>query len=175
MIVGAVVVAIVAIVVVVKVLGGSSSSGTATTPALVSSAKSAITHSASTHTASESSTQAVSPAETSVTVLNGTETTDLAHRFAANLQQAGYAKATPLGGSPPGTHQTSVVEYSSGHRAEAASVAKAISVSEVRAIESGVAALSNGASVVVVLGADKASSATTGAGEESAAGAAASG
>lgn len=175
MILGAVVVAIVAIVVVIKVLGGSSTSGTATTPALVSSAKSAITHSSSTHTASESSSSAASPAETSVTVLNGTETTGLAHRFSANLQQAGYSKATPLGGSPPGTHQTSVVEYSNGHRAEAASVAKAISVSEVRAIESGVAALSNGASVVVVVGADKASSSTSGSGEESSAGTPASG
>ena len=110
-----------------------------------------------------------------MTVLNGTETSGLAHHFAASLQQSGYTKARALSGSPPGTHQTSLVEYSSGHRAEAESVAKAISVSETRSMESGVSALSNGATVVVVVGADKASSATSGAGEESAAGASASG
>jgi hypothetical protein len=175
MIVGAVLVAIVAIVVVVKVLGGSSSSGTATTPALITSAKNAITHTSATHSSSEASTPAVSPAETSVTVLNGTETSELAHRFATNLQQDGYTKASALRGSPPGSHQTSVVEYSNGHRAEAEAVAKSISVSNVRSLESGVAALSNGATVVVLLGADKASSATSGGGEESAAGTSASG
>ena len=119
MIVGAVMVAVVAIVVVVKVLGGSSTSGSATTPSLVTSAENAITQTPATHSSSEASTPAVSPAETSVTVLNGTETSELAHHFATNLQHAGYTKANALGGSPPGSHQTSVVEYSSGHRAEA--------------------------------------------------------
>ena len=175
MIIGAVLVAVVAIVVVVKVLGGSSSSGTATTPALISSAKNAITQTSATHGSSEASTPAVSPAETTVTVLNGTETSGLAHRFAENLQQGGYTKANALRGSPPGSHQTSVVEYSSGHRAEAKAVAKSISVSDVRSLESGVAGLSSGANVVVIVGADKASSATSGAGEESSAGTAASG
>jgi hypothetical protein len=171
MIVGGVVVAIIVIVVAISRLGGSSTSGSATTPAPSASThaskKASQTH--ATHTASEPATPAVGPAETPVTVLNGTETNGLAHDVAAGLQQDGYARAVALGGTPPGSHAVTVVEYATGHRAEAKAVAKAASVNDVLPMENAVAALSNSATVVVVVGADKATSATTAAGEESAA------
>ncbi len=99
---------------------------------------------------------ALNPAETTVTVLNGTETTGLAHRISSQLQQTGYSQAAALDGRPPGTNDSTVVQYASGHQAEAEGVARSLSVSEVKLIESSVAALGGSANVVVVVGADKA-------------------
>ncbi len=89
-------------------------------------------------------------------MLNGTATAGLAHRISASLQQSGYSQATPLDGVPPGTRQTTVVEYSSGHRSEASGVAHALGVSQVEPMEASVSALVNGSTVVVVAGLDKA-------------------
>jgi hypothetical protein len=100
-------------------------------------------------------TPALSPAETTVTVLNATEAEGLAHRTAIQLQQNGYSQATALSGRPPGPGQVSVVEYASGHQAEAEGVARSAAVSQVQPMESGVAALANAASVVLIVGADK--------------------
>jgi hypothetical protein len=91
-------------------------------------------------------------------VLNGTETTGLAHRVSSELQQGGYSQATALNGRPPGTNQHSVVQYTSGHRGEAEAVAHSLGVSQVQPIESAVTALAGSANVVVIVGADKASS-----------------
>jgi hypothetical protein len=107
--------------------------------------------------ASEPQTPSVSPAETQVAVLNGTNTTGLAHRLSANLQQSGYSQATPLDGTPPGTRQTTVVQYASGHRAEAEQVAQALDVSTVQPMESAVTPLVGSSTVVVIAGMDKAS------------------
>ena len=68
----------------------------------------------------------VPPAETSVAVLNATEAEGLAHRTASALQQNGYSQATALQGKPPGSGQVSVVEYASGHEAEAEGVAQSL-------------------------------------------------
>jgi hypothetical protein len=97
-----------------------------------------------------------------VAVLNGTNTTGLAHRLSASLQQSGYSQATALGGTPPGSHQATVVEYAAGDRAEAKQVARALSVSEVQPLESSVATLAGGATVVVIAGLDKAGGAGEG-------------
>jgi hypothetical protein len=157
--VGAVIVGVAAVVVVVTSLGGSSSSkgqpSSSTTTAARSHHHSYPNASASTHSG-ESSTPAVSPAETQVAVLNGTNTTGLAHRLSASLQQSGYSQATPLDGTPPGTHQTTVVQYSSGHRAEAELVAQALGVSEVQPVEASVSPLVGSSTVVVIAGMDKA-------------------
>jgi hypothetical protein len=107
---------------------------------------------------SESAAAAVSPAETSVAVLNGTNTTGLAHSLSNDLQQGGYSQATALDGSPPGSHATTVVEYTSGHRAEAQGVASALSVTQVQPMEPTVAALVGASTVVVIAGEDKATS-----------------
>ncbi len=91
-------------------------------------------------------------------VLNGTSTAGLAHRLSASLQQSGYSQATPLNGTPPGSHQTTVIEYASGHRADAAQVAQALGVSGVQPMEASVSTLAGGSTVVVIAGLDKAGS-----------------
>jgi LytR cell envelope-related transcriptional attenuator len=98
---------------------------------------------------------AVPPAETSVAVLNATEAEGLAHRTASALQQNGYSQATALSGRPPGSGQVSVVEYASGHQAEAEGVARSLSITHVLPIEAGVTALASSASVVVIVAADR--------------------
>lgn len=90
-------------------------------------------------------------------VLNGTTTTGLAHHVSEELQSAGYAKATPLTGQPPGANQVTVVEYASGHRADAERVAHALGVSQAQPVEGTVASMAGSASVVVIVGLDKAS------------------
>jgi hypothetical protein len=89
-------------------------------------------------------------------VLNGTETTGLAHRISGVLQQRGYSQATALSGHPPGANQVTVVEYASGHQADAEGVARSVGASKVQAMEGGVASLAGSAKVVVIVGADKA-------------------
>jgi len=154
LIVGGVIVLVVAIVLVVSSLGSSSGKGTPGTSASTKQAG----HRHAGASPSESSAPAVSPAETQVAVLNGTTAEGLAHRLAASLQQSGYAQATALDGTPPGSHPTSVVEYTSGHHAEAAQVAKALSISQVQPIEGSVSPLVGGSTVVVIAGLDKAGS-----------------
>ena len=73
-------------------------------------------------------------------VLNATEAEGLAHRIASELQQSGYSQATALDGKPPGSGQVSVVEYASGHQAEAEGVAHSLSVTHVQPIEAAVSA-----------------------------------
>ena len=102
-------------------------------------------------------TAPLSPAETHVVVLNGTETTGLAHRLASSLQHSGYSQASALGGTPPGSHQVSSVDYSAGHSAEAKAVAQVLGISQVQPMEGSVSALAAHSAVVVVAGLDKAS------------------
>ncbi|HXP99812.1 MAG TPA: LytR C-terminal domain-containing protein [Solirubrobacteraceae bacterium] len=112
---------------------------------------------ANAHAATAPKATVSNPAELAVTVLNGTETTGLAHHLAAALQQGGYAHASASAAVPPGgAHANTVVEYVSGHRADGQAVAKALNVTNVQAIEGSVASLTSGATVVVVAGADQA-------------------
>jgi hypothetical protein len=168
LIVGGVIVGVVALVVALTSLGGdfspnghTSSGGAATSTGTTSKAHS-VTAGGRTHV--EASTPAASPAETRVAVLNGTSTTGLAHKLSANLQQSGYGQAAALDGTPPGTHPATVVEYASGHRADAAHVAQALEVAHVLPMEAAVATLAGSATVVVIAGLDKA---TPGSGEAS--------
>jgi hypothetical protein len=165
-----VIVAVVVIVLVASSLGSSSGKGTAGTSASTKPVASHHTHKST--PPSESSTPAVSPAETQVVVLNGTTAEGLAHRLAASLQQGGYSQATALDGTPPGSHPTSVVEYTSGHHAEATQVAKALDISQVQPLEGSVSPLVGSSTVVVIAGLDKAgstseSSSSPGTGESS--------
>jgi hypothetical protein len=152
-----VVVAAVVAVVALTALGGSSGK----TPKISSVGTVTTSHSATTSTkahkpAAKHEAPAVSPAETTLAVLNATESEGLAHRTAIQLQQSGYSQATALGGKPPGSGQVSVVEYVSGHKAEAEAVAHSAEVTQVQPIESAVAALASSANVVLIVGADKA-------------------
>jgi hypothetical protein len=157
-------------VLIAKSIGGSSSGkGAATTASGGSSSQSSTTaHHATSHAKAQAkATPAANPSETVVDVLNSTSTTGLAHRTAGELQSSGYSQATALASRPGSASQSTIVQYASGHQADAQGVAHAISVSRVQPIESSVAALAPGAPVVVIVGADKASS---GAGEESSGG-----
>jgi hypothetical protein len=53
-----------------------------------------------------------------------------------------------------------VVEYASGHQPDAAQVARSLSVSHVEPMEQGVSVLAGSAKVVVVVGTDKATTAS---------------
>ncbi len=99
---------------------------------------------------------AAKPSEIAVAVLNGTSTVGLAHHLAADLQQSGYTQALASAAVPPGTHQTTVVQYAGGHRADAQAVAKALDVTQVQPLEAGIAAQAGSAAVVVLAGADQA-------------------
>jgi LytR cell envelope-related transcriptional attenuator len=153
----AVLVAAAAVVVALTSLGGSSSPKRAASTVTTTAQRTAAHAKRPTHKAAAAApkTPAVSPAETNVAVLNATEAEGLAHRTASSLQQNGYSQATALSGKPPGSGQVSVVEYASGHKAEAEGVARSLSVSHVLPIEAAVTALAGSASVVVIVGADK--------------------
>jgi hypothetical protein len=161
LIVGGVIVAVVAIVLVLSSGGGgksgsqTSAGGQGTTKTSSTSSGSHKSKHASSHH-SESPAPLTSPAATSVAVLNGTNTTGLAHRLSTNLQQSGYTQSTALDGTPPGSHATTLVEYTSGHKAEAQGVASALGVAQVQPMETAVASLAGAASVVVIAGEDKA-------------------
>jgi hypothetical protein len=149
----------VAVVVVAITSMGGSSSKQPTTPSAQTVTSAHVVHAkAKPKSTSTSKPAAFDPAETTVTVLNGTETTGLAHHISAELQQTGFSQATALNGHPPGTNQVTVVEYASGHQTEASGVAHSLSVSHVQPMESSVAALAGSANVVVIVGQDKAAS-----------------
>jgi hypothetical protein len=143
-----------AVVVALTSLGGSSSNkGTVATTSTGTTTKTHTSSAKGKHGAK--ATPALSPAETNVAVLNGTETTGLAHRIASDLQQNGYSQANALDGTPPGSGQVTVVEYASGHHAEAEGVAHSLSVKDVQPLETAVSSLAGSAPVVVIVGADK--------------------
>ena len=159
LIVGGLVVLAAVVVGLATALGGSSghkatTSNAATTATHTATKKPARSHKTASKPAAKAS--ALGPAETNVAVLNATETEGLAHRTANELQQNGYSQAAALNGKPPGSGQVSIVEYSSGHQAEAESVAHSANVTHVQPMEAAVAALANSAPVVLIVGADKA-------------------
>ena len=167
---------VVAVVLVLSLHGGGKSSGQGSPNAGGGVAKTGSTTAAKAHKQSSShqgeSSVAGSPASTAVVVLNGTSTNGLAHSLANDLQQGGYSQADAMDGTPPGSHATTVVEYTSGHRADAQGVASALSVTRVQPIEAAVASLAGSATVVVVAGEDKAAAVGETSGTSGASGAA---
>jgi hypothetical protein len=158
--VGGVLVAAAVAVAIIISLGGSSSPNHATSTNASSAAgahtKPSTVHRHASSKSGSTAAGATNPAEASVAVLNGTETTGLAHRIAGDLQQRGYSQAAALGGHPSGAGQSTVVEYASGHKADAEAVARSLAVTSVQPIEEAVASLAGSAKVVVIVGADKA-------------------
>jgi hypothetical protein len=155
LIVGGLLAGVAVVVLLVSVLGGSpkgKASAAGVTTARHTSSKPAATSTTSTTNAAPPA----NAAETPVAVLNGTETTGLAHRVSGELQQAGYSQAAALSGRPQGANQQTVVQYTSGHRSEAEGVAHSLSVSQVQPIEATVSSLAGSANVVVIVGADRA-------------------
>jgi LytR cell envelope-related transcriptional attenuator len=159
LIVGGVLVGVAVLAFILTSAGGGGSSGTSATASSPStSSHVSTTHSKphAKHVSTTSSSSAASPAETSVAVLNGTETAGLAHTTSERLRQNGYTQANALNGRPPGANQYTVVEYKPGHSAEAQGVAHSLNVTRVQPIESATAALAGSASVAVVVGLEQA-------------------
>jgi hypothetical protein len=167
LIVGGLIVVVAVILVVVFSGGGSkgasSTAGGNSSESTASGSQSATSgHATTTKAKSKSSSSsgsgaaAVNPAETNVVVLNGTGTTGLAHHVSGELNQHGFTRASALDGRPPGANEVTVVEYTSGHQADAQSVAQALGVSQAQPIEGTVASMAGSASVVVIVGLDKA-------------------
>jgi LytR cell envelope-related transcriptional attenuator len=157
-----------AAVLIAKSVGGSSGTKNAATSSASTAAGSHATrHSKHAKPSANAPAATTNPAETVVDVLNGTNTTGLAHRVAGDLQRSGYSQATALAGRPSGSNQVTVVQYASGHQGDAQAVSHSISTTQVQPLEGSVAALAPSASVVVIVGADRASAAG---GEESAGG-----
>jgi hypothetical protein len=155
---GLLVLAAVVVAVVLSLGGGSNGAHASSTGAAEAggAAESSRSSSAQSSGSSSSGTAAVDRGQTSVVVLNGTSTTGLAHRISGELQQRGFTKATALDGKPPGANQVTVVEYTSGHHAAAESVAHTLGVTQAQPIEGTVASLAGSATVVVIVGLDKA-------------------
>jgi hypothetical protein len=162
LIVGGLIVGVAVLVVALVSLGGgskgasSSASGTATTPSGGAEQSGAQGTNASGGSSGNGGAAAVRRSDTEVVVLNGTSTTGLAHRVSGELSQHGFSRATALNGHPPGANQVTVVEYANGHKAEAQSVARTLGVSQAQPIEGTVSSLAGSATVVVIVGLDKA-------------------
>ncbi|HEX3392651.1 MAG TPA: LytR C-terminal domain-containing protein [Solirubrobacteraceae bacterium] len=155
--VGVLIVVVLVLIFAVSALKGG---GSPTPAATRNSAGSEATPSSSHRTTTKHSTShqavAASPAETAVVVLNGTATAGLAHHLASDLKQSGYTQALASAAVPPGTHQSTVVEYSSGHRADAQGVARKLNVTQVQPMDTTIAGMVGSATVVVLAGADQA-------------------
>jgi LytR cell envelope-related transcriptional attenuator len=146
---------------VIVAVGGGSGAKSASTASSITTAHTAAKHAkAQAHHVAprEPSAPVASPAETSVAVLNGTETNGLAHAVSNSLRENGYVQATALNGRPPGANQVTVVEFAKDHRADAEGVARSLSVTRVQPMEAVAASLSGSATVVVIVGLDKAAS-----------------
>ena len=157
MIAGVALIGIAAVVLAVVALsGGSSARKGSTASAAATSASRSHARSPGARHASKAHSATSNAGETSVVVLNGTETNGLAHRLAGQLHQSGYSRATALSGRPPGANQASVVEYASGHKGAAEAVARSLGVSQTQPLEAAVASLAGSAPVVVIVGLDKA-------------------
>ncbi|MBA3808877.1 MAG: LytR C-terminal domain-containing protein, partial [Solirubrobacterales bacterium] len=143
----------------ISLLGGGSSKKSPSKQAASTVTTTTTAHKSTHHKASKttkSTTPPASAADTTITVLNGTETAGLAHQVSASLQQHGYSQAAAVAGRPAGENQATVVEYASGHQADAEAVARSLSVSQVQPLESAVTGLAASARVVVIVGHDKA-------------------
>ena len=163
----AAVVAVVAVLVIALVLilskAGGSSSTASSAHSTAARKAAAATHAHRAHArrsapggSRAAASTAAAAGETNVVVLNGTGTEGVAHRVSGELRGDGYSQATPLAGRPPGANQVTVVEYANGHRADAEGVARSLGVSQAQPIEATVASLSGSATVVVIVGLDKA-------------------
>ena len=100
-------------------------------------------------------TPAIDPGTVKVAVLNATNTTGLAARIGSRLQSAGFQTGN-LTNAAERARAESVVMYKDGKEAEARAVARRLDIASREPIDPASSALAGDASVVVILGADKA-------------------
>jgi hypothetical protein len=162
LIVGGLIIGVAVLVVVLLSMGGGSKAGNGAASSSAGSTSSGSAQTGGEHVKSSSGSSSgkhasgTNPSQANVVVLNGTGTTGLAHRVSSELRQGGYSRAAALNGRPPGSNQVTVVEYASGHRADAQRVAHALGVTQAQPVEGTVASMAGSATVVVIVGLDKA-------------------
>ena len=98
---------------------------------------------------------AIDPSTVKVAVLNATNTTGLAARIGSRLQSAGFQTGN-LTNAAERARAESVVMYKDGKESEARAVARRLDIGSREPIDAASSALAGDASVVVILGADKA-------------------
>jgi hypothetical protein len=99
---------------------------------------------------------AVNPASVTVAVLNGTTVPGLAATLSDQIGAAGFKIGTITNFSPNQQLAESVVQFASGHEAEAKAVGRRIGVNQREPISQSSLALAGDAAVIVIAGADKA-------------------
>jgi hypothetical protein len=99
----------------------------------------------------------ISPGEVEVTVLNGTDVSNLAATYGEKLEHKGF-QLDGVGDSKS-TYAASVVMFTNGHAPEARKVAKQLSISKLRPMNGEVQEISQGTDVAVVVGEDNAAAA----------------
>ena len=97
------------------------------------------------------------PADVEVAVLNGTAVPGLAARFGDQVEHAGFKLGAVT--NSQSSFAASVVEFRNGFKPEAVKIAKELKIDRVRPMTPDIVQVSAGASVSVVIGDDKATSA----------------
>jgi hypothetical protein len=95
----------------------------------------------------------IKPGDVSVTVLNGTVVTGLAHNIGSRLSSAGYELENQLTATEGGVAE-SVVLFKPGANREAQLVAKELDISQIEPADSNATAQGGNAEVIVLVGAD---------------------
>jgi hypothetical protein len=145
-------------------VAGATTTTPSTTPggAASSTTTTQATHHHAAGSTSSTTTSTVAHGSVSVVVANGTSTNGLAAHFTQVLRGAGWQMQTPIDASTPVA--TSTVYYAAGQQPAAEEVASAIGVkpTQVQPLTTAVPVTGvTGTDVVVVIGQDLASGATT--------------
>jgi hypothetical protein len=97
---------------------------------------------------------ALKPSEIEVAVLNGTSVPGLAATYGEKVKEKGFEQGRVTNSKE--TFETSVVMFKPGHKPEAKTVAKRLSIPKVTAINGEISAITEQANVAVVVGEDNA-------------------
>jgi hypothetical protein len=98
----------------------------------------------------------VNPANVTVAVLNGTTVPGLAATIMDQAEEAGFRAGTVANFLPNQQLGESVVQYTPGHEREAAAVSRRLQIAQREAVNPSSQELAGDATVVVLVGADKA-------------------
>jgi hypothetical protein len=99
---------------------------------------------------------AVNPANVTVAVLNGTTVPGLAATIMDQAEEAGFRAGTVANFLPNQQLGESVVQYTPGHERDAAAVSRRLKIAQREAVNPSSQELAGDATVVVLVGADKA-------------------
>jgi hypothetical protein len=98
----------------------------------------------------------VNPANVTVAVLNGTTVPGLAATLSDQVEEAGFQEGTIANFLPNQQLAESVVQYTPGHEREAAAVSRRLDIAQREAANPSSQELAGDATVIVLVGADKA-------------------